>query len=50
MRMIASSLGTTVGQIAEIVHAANRKWWVDLKTGLPKDRNVGELLMCSCWP
>ena len=27
------------------VHEANTKWWVDLHTGEPIDRNVGELLM-----
>ena len=27
------------------VHAANAKWWVDLHTGEPIKRNVGELLM-----
>lgn len=26
------------------VHAANEKWWVDLQTGAPISRNVGELL------
>jgi hypothetical protein len=26
------------------VHEANAKWWVDLHTGEPLDRNVGELL------
>lgn len=27
------------------IHAKNRKWWVDLKTGNPIKRNVGEMLM-----
>jgi NTP pyrophosphatase (non-canonical NTP hydrolase) len=27
------------------VHKANAKWWVDLHTGCPLKRNVGELLM-----
>ena len=26
------------------VHRANKKWWVDIKTGAPLDRNVGEML------
>jgi NTP pyrophosphatase (non-canonical NTP hydrolase) len=26
------------------VHAANEKWWRDLKTGEPVKRNVGEML------
>lgn len=29
------------------VHKANEKWWLDLETGKPKDRNVGELLMLA---
>lgn len=31
--------------LAADVHKANEKWWTDLKTGLPKERNVGEMLM-----
>lgn len=34
-----------LNELAARVHAANAKWWVDLQTGLPKERNVGELLM-----
>lgn len=30
---------------AKWVHEANIKWWIDIDTGLPKDRNVGEMLM-----
>lgn len=30
--------------LMEQVHAANRKWWVDLNIGEPTERNVGELL------
>lgn len=36
--------GFYLGQIAAFVHEANRKWWVDLKTHEPIERNVGELL------
>lgn len=25
-------------------HQANKKWWVDLETGEPKERNIGELI------
>ena len=31
--------------LADRVHVANHKWWVDLHTGAPIKRNVGELLM-----
>ena len=27
------------------IHKVNEKWWVDLRTGEPLKRNVGELLM-----
>jgi NTP pyrophosphatase (non-canonical NTP hydrolase) len=27
------------------VHRANEKWWIDINTGEPLQRNVGELLM-----
>lgn len=26
-------------------HDANKQWWLDLDTGQPKSRNIGELLM-----
>ena len=34
-----------LNDLAAIVHKANAKWWVDLKTEEPLKRNVGELLM-----
>ena len=30
---------------AQEVHEANKKWWTNLETGEPIDRNVGQLLM-----
>jgi len=33
--------------LADRVHEANAKWWIDLETGRPLKRNVGELLMLS---
>ena len=33
-----------INQLAANVHKANAKWWVDLETGEPLKRNVGELL------
>ena len=33
--------------LAARVHKANAKWWVDINTGEPLKRNVGELLMLS---
>lgn len=29
------------------IHHFNKQWWIDPKTGKPKDRNVGEMLMLS---
>lgn len=31
--------------LATRVHEANAKWWIDIHTGAPIQRNVGELLM-----
>jgi NTP pyrophosphatase (non-canonical NTP hydrolase) len=33
-----------INKLAEDVHKANTKWWVDLETGETIERNVGELL------
>lgn len=32
-------------ELSHLIHELNRKWWVDLETGEPKERNVGEMLM-----
>lgn len=37
--------GTSLNQMAADVHEANKKWWVDINTGEPKERNIGEMLM-----
>lgn len=37
----------TINLLAEEVHEANSKWWVDLETGEPIKRNVGEMLMLT---
>ena len=34
----------SINALCDRVHAANQKWWVDLETGEPIKRNVGELL------
>ncbi len=39
--------GDILNDMAARVHEANAKWWVDLNTGEPITRNVGELLMLS---
>lgn len=33
-----------LNQYAAEVHAANKKWWIDIDTGSPLSRNKGELL------
>lgn len=38
------SHGMSINMICERVHAANKRWWEDLHTGEPINRNVGELL------
>lgn len=32
-------------QLMDLVHFLNTRWWKDLKTGEPIERNVGEMLM-----
>src|ERR1035437_4982107 len=34
-----------IRNLCEIVHEANRNWWIDLESGLPLKRNVPEMLM-----
>lgn len=36
-----------LSEMAVQVHHANAKWWKDLETGAPLNRNVGELLMLT---
>lgn len=34
-----------INHFADEVHKANAKWWIDLETGEPLNRNKGEMLM-----
>lgn len=34
----------TLNDYAKEVHAANQKWWHDVRTGQPIERNFGELI------
>lgn len=43
--MIQEDQFKALAEIGRQVHRANANWWIDLETGLPKERNVGELLM-----
>jgi NTP pyrophosphatase (non-canonical NTP hydrolase) len=43
--MTESEQAVAINTLAETVHAANAKWWVDINTGKPKDRNLGEMLL-----
>ena len=38
---------TAIDWLSSVVHAANARWWCDLATGQPKERNVGEMLMLA---
>lgn len=47
---VGSDPGTpepSLDYFAQIVHKVNRKWWMDLATGEPIQRNVGEMLMLA---
>jgi NTP pyrophosphatase (non-canonical NTP hydrolase) len=39
------NFATAFNEKAEEVHKLNKKWWVNIKTGEPLDRNRGEMLM-----
>lgn len=41
------AVGAALNRIVRGVHAANAKWWVDLDTGIPIKRNMGEMLMLA---
>lgn len=33
-----------INSLADGVHEANRKWWINIHTGEPLDRNFGEII------
>lgn len=37
----------SINGLCTLVHEANKKWWLDLQTGKPIERNIGELLMLT---
>lgn len=45
LRAVAMTEADPLNMLAARVHAANAKWWIDIHTGHPIRRNVGELLM-----
>lgn len=42
---IGSSAARDLNHLVNLTHEANLKWWHDLETGEPKDRNIPEMLM-----
>ena len=38
------TVGQMINDLADDVHENNKKWWVDIHTGEPLKRNVGEML------
>lgn len=43
----ASDVATPLNALSALVHQLNAMWWVDLDSGEPLRRNVGELLMLA---
>lgn len=39
------STANVINLLAKKVHKNNKKWWINIKTGKPLKRNVGEMLM-----
>ena len=42
---MSDSYEDMINDLASVTHGHNEKWWVDLETGEPLKRNVGEMLM-----
>lgn len=40
----AQDMAEMVNALGDVVHEANKKWWIDLHTGEPIERNFGELI------
>lgn len=40
-----AELAIALNQGKALIHYHNRNWWVDISTGAPQARNVGEMLM-----
>lgn len=38
------NMARMVNELTEVVHDANKRWWIDLETGEPIKRNFGELI------
>lgn len=36
-----------MNEMTQYIHENNKKWWIDLETREPKERNVGEMLMLA---
>lgn len=37
----------SLNDLADLIHRDNLKWWTDIDTGKPIERNMGELLMLT---
>jgi hypothetical protein len=36
--------GTCLDELAQVIHEHNKKWWIDINTGQPLQRNKGEAI------
>ena len=36
---------SVINALVDVTHEANKKWWLNLEDGTPKERNVPEMLM-----
>jgi hypothetical protein len=39
-----TDMAAHVNTLADVIHLANKKWWQDINTGEPIERNFGELI------
>lgn len=42
--MRSQPMSNNLNNYSKLCHSANMKWWIDIQTGKPLDRNKGELL------
>jgi hypothetical protein len=44
LRTYDTYFGSNLDELAQVIHEHNKKWWVDINTGKPLERNKGETI------
>ena len=45
MSLLIHYKASQINHLVDLTHTANKKWWLNLEDGSPKERNVPEMLM-----